>query len=120
MRLLFAVFFLLLSGFDLDRSNADESSRQTSSELVSHTESSDSGNSQEEVQKRKLEIGMILVAGILMLGLFLVAVILVYGRRTRRRLALGRGESSPRDDLWYLKHAEADSETPDSSLEDTQ
>lgn len=55
------------------------------------------------LKKRKLEIGMIFTGGIIVMGVFLVVVILIYGRRTRRQLAAGRTASAPRDELWYLK-----------------
>jgi hypothetical protein len=72
---------------------------------VSTNQSSDSEDEDQNLKKRKLEIGIILTAGIFLVGLFLVAVTLIYGRRTRRQIAMGRGPSQARDELWYLKHA---------------
>lgn len=66
---------------------------------------------QDDIKKRKLEIGMILTSGVLILGIFLIAMILLYGRRLRRQLALGREPTQPRDELWYLKNP-VESETP--------
>jgi hypothetical protein len=82
----------------------------------------DSHDAETALKKRKLEIGMILTAGIFLLGMFLVVVTLIYGRRTRRQIAAGRGPSQVRDELWYLKNKSAKSSIgeQDESQEDTK
>jgi hypothetical protein len=70
---------------------------------VDDTEESSGEEQENNRQKRMLEIGLILTSGIVIVGVFLVVLTLLYGRRTKRQLAAGRGPSSPRDDLWYLK-----------------
>lgn len=72
------------------------------------------------LQKQKLEIGLILTACIFLLGLFLVVSTLIYGRRTRRQLAAGRGDSQLRDELWYLKNERNDESDRDESQEETK
>ncbi len=80
----------------------------------SHDGNSHEGDDEERLLKqRKLEIGMILTSGIVVLGVFLVVLTLLYGRRTRRQMTAGRGVSAQRDELWYLKKTpESDGERP--------
>lgn len=92
-------------------------------EEIAPAENSDDPQSQDEdsfLLKRKLEIGLILTAGIFLLGMFLVITTLAYGRRTRRQLAAGRGDSQPRDELWYLKNERQEDFKQDESQEETK
>jgi len=86
----------------------------------SSTEHGDEDGQDSLLQKRKLEIGLILTACIFLLGLFLVVSTLIYGRRTRRQLAAGRGDSQLRDELWYLKNERNDESDRDESQEETK
>lgn len=70
---------------------------------VAGEEATASDDRVKQQQKQKVEIGLILTSVIVIIGVFLVVLTLLYGRRTKRQLAAGRGPSSPRDDLWYLK-----------------
>lgn len=73
----------------------------------------------EEARERKqaYEIGMILLAGIGFLGIFLIAFVLIYSRSVRRKIRAGRKPTAPRDDLWYLKSKSppADADSPPES-----
>ncbi|MBD3672579.1 MAG: hypothetical protein HUJ26_03540 [Planctomycetaceae bacterium] len=92
-------------------------------EEIVPVENSDDPRSQDEesfLLKRKLEIGLILTACIFLLGMFLVITTLAYGRRTRRQLAAGRGDSQPRDELWYFKNERQDDSKQDESREETK
>jgi len=73
------------------------------------TISSAQEDQERKLRKQKLEIGLILTSAIVMAGVFLVVLTLLYGRRTKRQLAAGRGPSAPRDDLWYLKKSQESS-----------
>jgi len=109
---------------DVDHAHHGEEDHSHEHETSSHGESA-TGHGEGEspdssLQKQKLEIGLILTACILLLGLFLVVSTLIYGRRTRRQLATGRGDSQPRDELWYLKNEKTDESQRDESQEDTK
>ena len=101
----------------------DAEQRWKDAEEIAPAENSDDPQSQDEdsfLLKRKLEIGLILTAGIFLLGMFLVITTLAYGRRTRRQLAAGRGDSQPRDELWYLKNERQEDFKQDESQEETK
>jgi len=90
---------------DAELPTMDEAFQQSDDDqAVENPEQPSQLTQEQDLQKRKLEIGMILASGIFLMGMFLVILTLIYGRRTRRQLAAGRGESQPRDELWYLKH----------------
>lgn len=84
---------------------------------VANAETSASEDREKRRKKQKVEIGLILTSGIVMLGIFLVTLTLLYGRRTKRQLASGRGPTSPRDDLWYLKKTR---EAPSTDVSDAE
>jgi len=73
---------------------------------VAGAESSAPHELEKKRRKQKLEIGLILTSVIMIMGIFLVVLTLLYGRRTKRQLAAGRGPSAPRDELWYLKKSQ--------------
>lgn len=54
-------------------------------------------------RRESVEIGFVLIGGIGILGVFVIAFALVWGRRIRRRAQAGRSPSKLRDELWYLK-----------------
>ena len=68
------------------------------------TEQAGALSNEQKEQKKQLEIGMILVGGILILGVFLLVLTLLTSRRFKRTIAQGRQPSQPRDELWYLKN----------------
>lgn len=68
----------------------------------------------QEKVKETIEIGFVLLGGIGILGVFLIAFALIYGRRLRRQVQAGRSPSQVRDELWYLK-----AKPPAQNLEDT-
>ncbi|MDC0307562.1 MAG: hypothetical protein P8M30_03755 [Planctomycetaceae bacterium] len=117
-KLIFILLALLASQTVFAQDTALQNATTELTSDVSTSQSSDLDEEDEDLKKRKLEIGIILTAGIFLVGLFLVAVTLIYGRRTRRQIAAGRGPSQARDELWYLKHAK--SQPAENESDETQ
>ena len=84
---------------------------------VDGAETSAQEEQEKQRKKQKLEIGLILTSAIVILGIFLVVLTLLYGRRTKRQIAAGRGPTPPRDDLWYLKKSRESSSANASDAE---
>jgi hypothetical protein len=99
----------------VDRNPAAETESLTTEPAEQQDSAED--EKEQELRKRKLEIGMIFTSIIVVMGVFLVVMILLYGRRTRRQLATGRAASAPRDELWYLKQRRDTSAADDSKSE---
>lgn len=127
--LFIATPFLLARADDLqvESNSAAESEAEPDSPVVAETETPTTESAEQQasaddenekaLRKRKLEIGMIFTGIIVVVGVFLVVMILLYGRRTRRQIAAGRAASAPRDELWYLKQRRDTSATDDSKSE---
>lgn len=81
---------------------ASESGAVEDGETAASGAKADDGEAEKERQKNA-KIGMVFVAGIGFLGVFLIAFILIYGRRLRRQLKHKRTPTQARDELWYLK-----------------
>ncbi len=88
-KLIFILLALLASQTVFAQDTALQNATTELTSDVSTSQSSDLDEEDEDLKKRKLEIGIILTAGIFLVGLFLVAVTLIYGRRTRRQIAAG-------------------------------
>lgn len=118
------LFVLLLMGFfvlcsdSYAQNSKSKSAKQTKKEPARKAESGDSSstsaevapktadktqNKEQEKREQAVTIGTILLIGVLILGFFMISLILILGRRTRR-IAKSKGpKQTVFDPLWYLK-----------------
>jgi hypothetical protein len=58
----------------------------------------------EQARRGAFFSGVVMLGGILICGVGLIAVVLLWGNRTRRMARQSLPKVAPRDELWYLKH----------------
>ncbi len=81
-------------------------------------------NAEEIERRRKMaEVGLLILYGIIIVGLFLVGMVVVLGRRYRRLARQAAPQCKPIDPFWYLKsdpQTRAMSQSQTDLLEDEQ
>jgi heme/copper-type cytochrome/quinol oxidase subunit 2 len=59
---------------------------------------------EEQARRRAFSTGVVMLGVILICGVALIAIVLLWGNRTRRIARQALPKVSPRDELWFLKH----------------
>lgn len=58
---------------------------------------------QDRAQRRAYDVGVVMLGGIVICGVGLIALVLLWGSRTRRIARQPLPKVAPVDELWYLK-----------------